>query len=48
MFRTDEYSRPNGKMEVLKVSDFEKPSNGSRNENPKISKTRFKPKIVKG
>ena len=22
-------------------SDFEKPSNGSRNENPKISKTRF-------
>jgi hypothetical protein len=28
-------------MEVLKVSDFEKPSNGSRHESPKISKTRF-------
>ena len=29
-------------------SDFEKPSNGSRNESLNISKTGFKPNIVKG
>jgi hypothetical protein len=36
-------------MEVLKVKiDFEKPSSGSRHESPKLSKTRVKPKTVKG